>query len=88
MKNATTISITLTNVELALGNGTQTLVTVTDRVRLDPLFNDGIAATITASLELAPSLSQDFSFAGARHAARSTRAPWPSRYVQGQPPAY
>ncbi|HSF99150.1 MAG TPA: VCBS repeat-containing protein, partial [Ornithinibacter sp.] len=78
-KNATTgeIQIGLLDVSLALGNGTTTFVTLTvasgailitparAAVGAIPASTGGIAARITASIILAPSLSSSFSLTGA-----------------------
>ncbi len=58
------VGVAVRNVKLELGNGTTTLVTVRISQGAILLRNDGVAATMTASLELAPSLTQDFSFTG------------------------
>ena len=72
-KNATTgvVTIGLKNVSLALGNGTTTFVTVTittGAIMVVPAQGaaaGGIAARVTVSLVLNPSLSSDFSLTGA-----------------------
>ena len=54
------ISIDLENVRLELGNGTQTFVTVTIATGRSSVLNTGIAASVTASIQLSSSLSTDF----------------------------
>ena len=57
--------LTLSNVKLELGNGTHDARDRERRLGRDPAPHDGIAAQITnASIALAPSLTNDFTFTG------------------------
>ena len=59
------VLLTVSNVKLELGNGTTTLVTVTLASGAILLRNDGMVVQITdAAVAFAPTLTDDFSFAG------------------------
>src|SRR5439155_15596135 len=59
-KAANVISIDLENVRVELGNASQTFVTVTIATGSIQVLNTGVAASVTASIQLSSSLSSDF----------------------------
>ena len=62
--DSTVIAIAFKDVSLALGDGTTTFVTIKIDEGAVLVTNKGIAATITASVELSPALASDFVFTG------------------------